>query len=68
MSEKVNYGSRLDNSELLFLKNYRCTNCGQSFEFLQKADTNGEAGLKCIHCGSAGLEQVSYGIQSDFFW
>jgi DNA-directed RNA polymerase subunit RPC12/RpoP len=68
MPGKVNSRSRLDDSELLFLKKYRCNNCGQSFEFLQKADIDGEAGLKCIHCGSAMMEPSSCDVQSDFYW
>ena len=60
--------SRTEDNELLFLRKYKCLNCGELSEFLQTIEADKKTTLSCDQCGSTNLEAFAYHVDKDYFW
>lgn len=68
MLEFAKSRSRTGDNELLFLRKYKCRNCGNISEFLQTPDVSSKFAARCDHCSSSDLESFVYNVESDYYW
>lgn len=68
MLETVKSKSRMTDNEPLFLRSYKCRDCGKVLEFLLTICSGLESTARCDHCGSTSLELSTYHIKGDYFW